>query len=183
MSLPILITADRLRDLCPQLAAVQAETHVAALNPALNEWTINTPRRIAAFLAQIAHETGGFQHLRELGDTHYLARYEGRKSLGNLTPGDGPRFRGRGYIQITGRANYSEAAYNLDLPLLENPVLAETPRHAARIAGWFWHSRGLNGMADEKQFSRITKKINGGLNGIDQRRRYWETAKRLWPEE
>lgn len=182
MPIPILVTADQLRDLCPPLAASQAETHAAALNPALVEWTINTPRRIAAFLAQIAHETGGFQHLRELGDTAYLARYEGRKSLGNLTPGDGPRFRGRGYIQITGRANYSEAAFNLDLPLTENPVLAEQPCHAARIAAWFWHSRGLNPLADDLKFNSITKKINGGLNAIDQRRRYWERAKQLWPE-
>ena len=178
----LLVTADQLRDLCPALAASQAETHAAALNPALVEWTIDTPRRIAAFLAQIAHETGGFQFLRELGDTHYLARYEGRKSLGNLTPGDGPKFRGRGYLQLTGRANYSEAAYNLDLPLTENPVLAEQPRHAARIAGWFWHSRGLNALADDLKFNSITKKINGGRNGIVQRRRYWQTAQRLWPE-
>lgn len=177
------ITPDHLRALCPGLGPERAETHAAALNPALAEFAINTPRRIAAFLAQIAHETGGFAHLRELGDARYFARYEGRKALGNTQPGDGLKFCGRGYIQITGRANYSAAADNLDLPLTENPALAEQPRHAARISAWFWHSRGLNALADDLKFNSITKKINGGLNGIEQRRRYWETAKRLWPEE
>lgn len=183
MTESLLITPDQLRDLCPPLAASQAETHAAALNPALVEWAINSPRRIAAFMAQIAAETGGFQHLRELGNMAYFARYEGRRSLGNLTPGDGPKFRGRGYIQITGRLNYSDAGYHLDLPLVETPELAEQPRHAARIAAWFWDSRGLNALADDLKFNSITKKINGGLNGIDQRRRYWERAKHIWEDE
>ncbi|HRD49786.1 MAG: glycoside hydrolase family 19 protein [Candidatus Competibacter sp.] len=177
------LTANHLRDLVPALCAASAETHAAALNPALAEFDIATPRRIAACLAQFAHETGGFRTLREFGNDAYFARYDGRKALGNRQPGDGLRFKGRGYIQITGRANYAAAADALGLPLLDQPDLAEAPRTAARISCWWWCSRGLNALADDLQFNRITKKINGGLNGIDQRRSYWERAKHIWKEE
>ena len=179
-----LITTENLLALAPgRLVPDQAAIHAAALSPALAEGDITTPRRIAAFMAQIAHESGGFQHLRELGSRAYFARYEGRKSLGNTKPGDGVRFLGRGYIQITGRYNYKQAGDALDQPLLDNPALAEQPEIAARIAVWFWSVRDLNDLADDLKFNSLTKKINGGLNGIDQRRRYWELAKKIWPED
>jgi putative chitinase len=178
-----LITPDHLRDLVPALCAATAETHAAALNPALAAFNIDTPRRIAAALAQFAHETGGFRTLREIGNDAYFARYDGRKALGNRQPGDGLRFKGRGYIQITGRANYAAVADALGLSLLEQPELAEKPKLAAHISGWWWRSRGLNDRADALDFYRITQIINGGTNGIEQRRRYWERAKQIWKEE
>jgi putative chitinase len=179
----LLITPDQLRDLVPALCAATAETHAAALNPALAEFEIQTPRRIAAALAQFAHETGGFRTLREFGNDAYFARYDGRKALGNRQPGDGLRFKGRGYIQITGRANYAAVADALGLPLLEQPDLAEKPKLAARLSGWWWRARGLNERADALDFYRIVQIINGGTNGIEQRRRYWERAKQIWKEE
>lgn len=175
-----LVSADQLRSLCPALPVSKAALHAAALNPAMRIFSIDTPVRIAAFIAQIAHESAGFLHLRELGDAHYLARYEGRRSLGNTEPGDGPRYRGRGYIMITGRANYAKAGVALGLPLLEWPELAEQPEHAATIACFLWDAWRLNALADADRFGLITRKINGGINGYTQRAEYWLKAKRIW---
>jgi putative chitinase len=133
--------------------------------------------RAAAFLAQCGHESAGFRYLRELGSDAYLDKYDTGKlaqRLGN-TPeddNDGQLYRGRGIIQITGRANYRAAGEALGLPLLENPKLAELPEHAATIAGWYWDSRHLNDLADHdgiESFKAITRKINGGLNGLADR--------------
>lgn len=163
------------------LTMEQAALHAEALTAAMAEFEINTPARQAAFLAQIAHETGGFRWLRELGSVRYLQRYEGREDLGNTEPGDGPRFRGRGYIQLTGRHNYQQAGAQLLLSLLTEPELAEQPEHAARIAGWYWYRRTLNRLADTGEFRQITRMINGGLNGIADREAKWAIAKQ-WLE-
>ena len=178
-----LITPDQLRELVPALCAASAEPHAAALGPAMAAFGISTPRRIAAAIAQFAHETGGFRTLRELGNDAYFDRYDGRDSLGNVHPGDGLKFKGRGYIQITGRANYAAAAEATGLPLLDNPELAEEPRYAALVSCWWWQAHGLNKRADALDFYRITKTINGGTNGIEQRRRYWERAKQIWKDD
>lgn len=139
-------------------------------------YDINTPRRLAAFLAQIGHESGGLRYTREIwGPTPTQARYEGRADLGNRQPGDGRRFLGRGLIQITGRFNYRSltAALRLvrrDAPDFElNPEQLEQPEWAALSAAWYWHSRSLSALADAKDFERITRRINGGLNGQDDR--------------
>jgi putative chitinase len=163
------------------LTAEQAAAHADALIAAMAEFEIDTPARQAAFLAQLAHETGGFRWLRELGSVRYLQRYEGRADLGNTEPGDGPRFRGRGYIQLTGRHNYQQAGAALNLPLLAQPELAEQPEYAARIAGWYWYRRALNLLADRGDFRRLTRAINGGLNGIADRESKWAIAKQ-WLE-
>ncbi len=157
-------------------ARIDADPHVAALSPAMSAGGLTAPPlRACAFLAQIAHETGGFRHLRELGDARYLARYDGRADLGNTRPGDGARYRGRGYIMLTGRYNYRAAAEALDLPLLMEPERLETPPVAARAAVWWWNARGLNRLADAgpPRFAVLTRAINGGLNGLaDRRARY-----------
>ena len=150
------------------LPVKRAQEVLQVLTPAMEAGDIRTKLRKAAFFAQVAHESGGFRYTEELasGDA-----YEGRLDLGNTQPGDGRRYKGRGYIQLTGRANYAEAGRDLGLDLLNFPKLATQPANAARIAVWFWNKRGLNALADQgpKAFDSITRKINGALHGKPQR--------------
>lgn len=145
-------------------------------------WGINTPQRQAMFLAQVMHESGEFRYLEELGNDAYLSKYDTgtlAKRLGN-TPeadGDGQLYKGRGLIQITGRANYMMCGHALQLPLLKNPKLLEEPRHAVASACWFWFNRGLNKHADLNAITACTKVINGGTNGLDDRKEYWNRTK------
>ena len=137
---------------------------------AMDEFGIDTPVRQAAFLAQIGHESGGLRYTTELwGPTPAQTRYEGRKDLGNVRPGDGLRFRGRGLIQTTGRDNFNATGRALGVDLLANPELLAEPELAARSAGWFWQSRNLNVLADSGDFLALTKRINGGTNGLADR--------------
>jgi putative chitinase len=143
---------------------------------------INTRLRIAAFLAQIGHESGSLVYSKELGGASYFAKYDGRKDLGNTQSGDGAKFAGRGLIQVTGRANYLAASKALfgDERLLKNPELLEQPEWAAGSAVWFWSSRDLNALADADRFSDLTKRINGGTNGLEDRKtRYRQALKVL----
>jgi putative chitinase len=179
-----MITVDQLHAICPRTARARLEQFVDALNDAMAEFEINTRARQAAFLPEVAHETGGFVYLKELwGPTPEQQRYEppGHKAetLGNTQSGDGFRYRGRGLIQITGRANYRDCGLALGLPLEDEPELLEHPIAACRSAAWFWKSHGLNALADAGDFERITRKINGGLNGQADRLALWETAKGL----
>lgn len=154
-----------------------AEKFAPIIGAAMKEFEINTPRRIAMFLAQIGHESGHLRYTREIwGPTPTQLRYEGRKDLGNTEPGDGKRFMGRGLIQTTGRANYTATGAALGLDLLNRPELLEEPANAARSAAWFWKSRGLNELADVGDFMRITRRINGGLNGHIERMALYEKA-------
>lgn len=145
-------------------------------------WGINTPQRQAMFIAQVMHESGEFRYLAELGNDKYLSKYDtGRlaAALGN-TPeadGDGQLYKGRGLIQITGRANYMMCGHGLQLPLLKKPELLEEPRHAVASACWFWFNRGLNKHADLNAITACTKAINGGTNGLNDRIEYWKRAK------
>jgi predicted chitinase len=133
------LTTQQLCAIVPTLSQTTAATLIAPLNRAMQGADINTPAREAAFLAQIAHETGGFRWFRELGSDAYFQRYEGRVDLGNTQPGDGVRFKGRGFIQITGRTNYQRAGETLGIDLIDNPQLAETPAVGARRPGRFHH--------------------------------------------
>lgn len=148
------------------------------LNQTLDEFEINTPQRLRMFLAQIGHESGQLRYVRELASG---AAYEGRKDLGNTEPGDGVRFRGRGLIQITGRANYALASLALGLPLLEKPELLEEDVNACRSAGWFWYKHNLNSLADLGHFQTITRRINGGLNGYADRYKLLQRAIEVIP--
>ena len=169
-----MLTVLTLKQIAPLTKTAVLEKYVEPLNAAMDEWEINTPQRQAAFLAQVAHESGGFHYVRELASGE---AYEGRKDLGNTELGDGRRYRGRGLIQITGRANYSACGAALGLDLLGEPELLEGPENACRSAGWFWWSRKLNKLADADNFRRVTIVINGGLNGYGDRLVYWERAK------
>jgi putative chitinase len=175
-----MITIEQLKRIMPK-AGARAEVFLDPLNTAMAEFHIDTQRRVQAFLAQIAHESGQLRYTRELAsgaayDTGRLA-----ERLGN-TPeadGDGQRFKGRGLIQITGQFNYrrcSWALYN-DERLLIMPELLEQPEDAARSAAWFWWSNGLNTVADcPNSFQAITRRINGGLNGYPERLAYFMAA-------
>lgn len=169
------MTLDELRQIMPYSAG-RAETFLQPLLAAMAEFGISTARRRAAFLAQVAHESGELRYTRELADG---LGYEGRKDLGNTEPGDGPLFKGRGLLQVTGRANYEACGKALNLPLITNPSLLEVPVGACRSAGWTWSTRGLNALADDEAFGTITHKINGGYNGLDDRLRYWLRARKV----
>lgn len=146
------------------------ERFAGSLLRSMDEFDIATPRRVAMFLAQVGHESGGLRYLREIwGPTKAQAGYEGRRDLGNTEPGDGFRFRGRGLIQITGRANYAAAGRALGVDLLAEPEMLEQPGLAARSAAWWWAAHGLNELADTGDVRACTRRINGGLNGIDDR--------------
>lgn len=172
-----MLTAANIRDIMPR-SGQGADTFAAPLNAAMAAYGINTPARQAAFIAQIAHESGQLHYTRELwGPTAAQRGYEGRAGLGNTQSGDGSRFKGRGLIQITGRANYAACGAALGLPLLEKPELLEQPDGACKSAAWFWKTHGLNELADAGAFITITKRINGGTNGLADRQAFWARAK------
>ncbi|SIQ22278.1 Predicted chitinase [Janthinobacterium sp. TND4EL3] len=169
------VTLAQLQAIMP-LARARAVTFLPALNAAMAEFGINTPARQASFLAQLAHESGQLVYVRELASG---AAYEGRKDLGNVQPGDGARFRGRGLIQVTGRSNYAACGKALGLDLLAKPDLLEQTANACRSAGWFWQSRGLNALADAGDQVAVTRRVNGGTNGLAERLAYFKTAQRV----
>lgn len=187
-----MITREKLLQIMPN-ARTRADKFLPPLNDAMEEFEINTPKRQAAFLAQIAHESGELRYLRELasGDD-----YEGSRILGNTEPGDGRRFRGRGLIQTTGRKNYGLCGNALGLDLINQPELLEEIGNACRAACWFWRvgaglnlskkakaagvpaGADLNDLADQNEFEKITLAINGGLNGQSDRLKYYARAQR-----
>jgi len=167
------VTAAELQQIVPTLSAAKAEAVAPHLNAAMAEANIDTPQRQAMFIAQLAHESGGFHYMEEIASG---AAYEGRADLGNTQPGDGERYKGRGYIQVTGRHNYTEAGRALGLDLVNNPELAAQPENAARIAAWYWQSRDINAAADAGDFTQVTRLINGGTNGLADREAYYARA-------
>ncbi len=155
-----------------------AENWLEPIEFAMCAYGIDTPLRQAAFLAQVGHESGGLHYTSEMwGPTPQQLRYEGRLDLGNNQSGDGKKFRGHGLIQITGRANHAHARDQLRekfpdmiIPDFEEfPELLAQQEWAALSAGQFWDSRKLNKWADIEDFERITRLVNGGLNGYKQR--------------
>jgi len=174
-----MITSEQLKQIMPHLPAAKRELYLPFLNAAMDEFEITNELRAAAFLAQLAHESMELKYMEEIASG---AAYEGRKDLGNTQPGDGRRYKGRGPIQLTGRANYRKAGKALDLPLEEHPQIATEPTNAFRIAGYFWDSHNLNALADARKFKAITKAMNGGYNGLDERVKYYERALRVLPD-
>lgn len=169
-----MITRDQLKAIMP--LSKNIDVFLEPLQRTLEKYEINTPKRIACFLAQIAHESGSLKYVKELASGQ---AYEGRKDLGNVYVGDGVKFKGRGLIQITGRANYEALGNYLDTDLIAKPELLEEPLYAALSAGWFWDKRKLNELADRMNFEKITRLINGGLNGYADRLKYLEAAKKV----
>ncbi|MGY2375189.1 glycoside hydrolase family 19 protein [Pseudomonas sp. SDO524_S393] len=181
----MVITLSQLIQILPG-ARFRAGFFLPVLNVAMSRFEVDQPKRIAAFLAQIGHESGELRYVRELGSDQYLSKYDTgalAARLGN-TPeadGDGQRYRGRGLIQITGRRNYLACSRALfgDDRLLRQPELLEQPQWACESAAWFWQSNGLNELADKDQFTTITRRINGGLNGLDHRLQLWARAREV----
>jgi len=156
----------------------RATEFLPLIEAAMDEFEINTPARQTAFLAQVGHESGGLHWLTEIwGPSIAQSHYEGRADLGNTEAGDGYRFKGRGLIQTTGRANYQATGDALGVELINSPSLLAEPELAARSAAWFWKAHGLNELADVGDFRRITLRINGGTNGMDDRLALYEAAK------
>ncbi len=170
-----MITTDLLRRIMPE-SGPRAALFTVPLVTAAAEFDINTAERVAAWLAQLAHESGQLRYVREIASGE---AYEGRKDLGNTQPGDGARFRGRGLIQITGRANYEQLRVALGLDCVAHPEILEDPHNAARVSGWFWKGRGLNELADggAVNFTKITRRINGGTNGLADREMFYSRAR------
>ncbi len=175
------VSIDKLRRLTPTarpdiLAAVAAGFDTTAPGFGLAD----SPARICHFLAQAAHESMGFSRLRELGGPAYFRRYEGRADLGNVTPGDGVKFHGRGIFQLTGRRNYTKMGERLNVNLADNPDAAMEPALSYRIACLFWSDHKLNTFADADDIKGITRRINGGENGLAERTRLYEKARTIW---
>lgn len=168
-----------------QLVLLDAEAAaVARFAPALAEafarYGIATPLRQAHFLAQVGHESGALRFTEEIASGE---AYEGRADLGNVRPGDGKRFKGRGLIQLTGRYNYARfgAALGREDEILANPgLVAADLGLCVGAAGWYWEARGLSPLADADDFRTITQRINGGFNGIEHRQALLRRAKALY---
>jgi putative chitinase len=170
------ITTQQLLQILPS-AGKQAGVFVPVLNTAMQRCQIVGAKRVAAFIAQIGHESGQLVYVKELwGPTPAQIKYEGRADLGNTVTGDGFKYRGRGLIQITGRANYATCGEALALDLISQPELLEQPQYACLSAAWFWATKGLNTLADADKFETITRRINGGLNGQAERLKLWAKA-------
>jgi putative chitinase len=177
---------------------------IIPINETSAEYEINTPKRLAAFIAQCAHESSKFTRMEEnlnysakgllatfslyfTGET--AARYERKPEMianrvyanrmdnGPEESGDGWKYRGRGLIQLTGRRNYLAAGLDFGVDFLAFPFLLVEPKYATRTAGWFWKVNKLNALADADDFTMITRKINGGLAGQAERVLLWELAK------
>ncbi|MDR6580776.1 glycoside hydrolase family 19 protein [Pseudomonas extremaustralis] len=170
------ITEQQLLLILPN-ARRNAGVFVPALNTAMNRYGIVGTSRACAFIAQVGHESGQLRWVREIwGPTAQQSGYEGRADLGNTVKGDGSKYRGRGLIQITGRANYEACGEALGLDLINQPEQLEQPQYAAMSAAWFWSTRGLNTLADAGDFVKITRRINGGINGLADRQALYDKA-------
>lgn len=170
------IDAGALRQVVPTLSAGAAAALAESLGAAMLEHDITTARRAAMFIAQVAHESGGFRYREEIASG---SAYEGRRDLGNTRPGDGPRFKGRGFIMVTGRANYAAVGEAFGIEALEQPQLLARSPWAETVAAWWWSTHGCGELCDaggEESLLAVTRRINGGLNGLDDRRAYWQRA-------
>lgn len=199
------ITQDILQQICPKTKAAVLGRYVYALNDVCQYYDMfDNPKRAAAFLAQIAHESGGFNAVvenlnysakglmttfKKYFPTESLAKeyerkperianrvYANRMGNGPESSGDGWKYRGRGLIQLTGKHNYTKFAEGLGISIDETVAYLETPEGAVSSAGWFWDNNGLNAFCDRDDFVGLTKRINGGINGLVDRQHHYEIA-------
>lgn len=166
----------KLHHVCPHGHLSILQGFAAAMPACIDEAALTTPLRQAYFLSQTCEESAGLQTTVEYGSGH---EYEGRHDLGNTHPGDGPLFKGRGLIQLTGRANYALYGHILGVDLIANPQLAADFPLAARTAALYWKTRNINVHADANDIVRVTESVNGGVNGLASRKQYLTLAKQV----
>jgi predicted chitinase len=169
------VTLQQLMTIMPKLSRAQAQAYLPLLNQAMADAQINNSRRKAAFLSQLAVES---KDLTDFEEDASGKAYEGNvRNLGNTQPGDGPRFKGRGPIQLTGRDNYTRAGRALGVDLVGHPELVQNdPATAFRTAAWFWNDKHPNAAADSGNFTAVTQKVNGGVNGLAARKQAYDRA-------
>lgn len=185
-----LLTLGELRTAMPKVSLSRAASLVGPLARAMDEARINTPIRMAAFLSQIGHESGDLQFMQELwGPTDAQRRYEPpsdlARALGNTQPGDGFRFRGRGPLQLTGRANYKAFGDAVGMDFVSNPDLVADPEWGFRAAAWYWNTKNLNDYADAGNIDAVSQIVNGGstrvpltrIRGLADRRLRYDVAR------
>jgi len=197
------VTLDQLWNFYEDTDDFVLEKFVDPINKVIEEFEINTPRRLSMFLAQIGHESAGLTRLhenlnykaarltqifpkyfRDVDPNEYANNpekianrvYCNRMGNGNEASGDGYRFRGRGAVQLTGRSNYVACGEDLEVDLINNPDYLETPEGAIRSAAWFWDQHDLNDWADKGDVATVSKKINGGTIGLEERKELYEEA-------
>ena len=147
------------------------------LNNCLNKFKINTSARIRHFISQCSHESACGTYTEELGGSNYCSKYEGRKDLGNTHSGDGCRFKGAGYLQMTGRYNYQQFANYMGDNKIMNGVSYVAKNYPWSSAGFWWHNNNMNSFCDQgASVERITRKVNGGTNGLSSRQSYYKKA-------
>lgn len=169
----MILTLEQLSNIYKEAKKERLSLFLPYLNEVFDEFAISTPLQRCMFLAQIGHESGQLRYVKELASGE---AYEGRADLGNTSHGDGVRYKGRGLIQITGKRNYVLCSLALGLPLLETPELLELPENACRSAGWFFWNNRLLALGDD--IKKVTRRINGGYNGLDDRIKLYERAKK-----
>lgn len=177
----IQVDAQTMREVAPHFSGANGErqnqiiTAVGeVLSSTLARYGIDSRLRIAHFLGQTCHESAGFRTTEEFASGE---AYEGRRDLGNVKPGDGVRYKGRGLLQLTGRANYREVGELIDVRLEDQPELAAEPVLSLKIACEFWKKKNLNRLCDADDIVAVTRLINGGTNGLDERRTFTARAK------
>ena len=197
------VTLDQLWNFYEDTDDFVLEKFVDPINKVIEEFEINTPQRLSMFLAQIGHESAGLTRLhenlnykaarltqifpkyfRDVDPNEYANNpekianrvYCNRMGNGNEASGDGYRFRGRGAVQLTGRSNYVACGEDLEVDLINNPDYLETPEGAIRSAAWFWDQHDLNDWADKGDVATVSKKINGGTIGLEERKELYEEA-------
>ena len=174
------ITAGQIKGIMPHATDGNIRTYLPYLNETMQRFDIDTTLRQCHFFAQLAVESGSLRYVRELASGE---AYEGRKDLGNVFPGDGVKFKGRGLIQLTGRENYQRFQdwlvlnYAEDIDIMTYPELLESPELAVMVCGWYWDVRNVNAMADRDDVMTVTRKVNGGRNGLAQRVEFLNRAK------
>jgi putative chitinase len=168
-------TKEKLQVVMPRALPKKIDRCYEPLVKGMKKYKIDTPLRAAHFIAQIGHETASFLYMEEIADG---SAYEGRADLGNTQSGDGRRFKGRGLIQLTGRANYTAYSKDCGIDYVGNPTaIASDPFACVDVACWYWNKRKINQLADKDDVKAVTKAVNGGFNGLDDRMDYLYRSK------
>jgi len=175
------LTSTQLKKIYPYSTEANRLIYLPHINRYADLYGLGSYERMCAFLAQIGHESGQLHYVEELASGK---AYEGRKDLGNVFAGDGVKYKGRGLIQITGRANYTKLTKEFGIDFINHPEWLKEPEYAVLSAFWYWKDRDLNRYCNlnEADFKILTRRINGGYNGYAERLKIWEKAKEVLSE-